>query len=466
MGETSTTELLEKIVAITGARGVITGDELRSRQVSWLGHKGADVAVLVRPSSTAELASVMKLCSEAGQPVVPLGGNTGLVDGALATGTEIFISLERMNAIESIDTRGGTMTVQAGAPLQKIQERAGEAGLFFALDLGARGSATIGGNISTNAGGNQVIRYGMAREQVLGLEAVLADGTVISSMNRMLKNNAGYDLKQLFIGTEGTLGIITRAVLRLRPVSRSQCTAFVALDEFDSVAVLLNELGSRLGGTLNSFEVMWADFYQTILGASDRHTPPVAEGHPFYVLVEARGGDQQEDSARFERVLEKALQDGVVFDAAIAGSLDQRRAMWAIRDDIDNLSKALAPMVSFDISMPITDMCAYVDKVRDAVRAHWPERAKCTTFGHIGDGNLHFCMSIGSEQAGELRELMDIVYRELEPIGGSVSAEHGIGMEKRPFLHYSRNPAELKLMRTLKSALDPQGLLNPGKVLP
>lgn len=466
MSQAKTGELLQKITAVTGPRGLVTGEELKSRQVSWLGHEGAAVAALVRPSSTAELASVMQLCSEAGQPVIPFGGNTGLVDGALATGTEIFVSLERMNAIESIDTSGCTMTVQAGVPLQKIQEQAAEAGLFFALDLGARGSATIGGNLSTNAGGNQVIRYGMAREQVLGLEAVLADGTVISSMNRMLKNNAGYDLKHLFIGSEGTLGIITRAVLRLRPVARSQCTAFAAFEEFDSVAVLLNELGSKLGGTLNSFEVMWADFYDTILGASDRHSPPVPTGYPFYVLIESRGGSQQEDAERFESVLEGALEAGIIVDAAIAENLDQRRAMWAIRDDIDHLVKALDPMIAFDISMPISNMPAYVDTVRDAVRKRWPERAKCTTFGHIGDGNLHFCMSIGSKDAGEVRELMDIVYRELEPIGGSISAEHGIGMEKRPFLHYSRNPAELELMRSLKRSLDPQGLLNPGKVLP
>jgi FAD/FMN-containing dehydrogenase len=457
-------ELLTRIASVTGSSGVLTGEEIRPRQRSWLGHEGADAIALVRPSSTDELSKVMQLCSAAGQPVVPLGGNTGLVDGALATGTELFISLERMNAIESIDVTACTMTVQAGVPLQKVQDRAAEAGLLFALDLGARGSATIGGNISTNAGGNQVIRHGMAREQVLGLEAVLADGTVISSMNRMLKNNAGYDLKQLFIGSEGTLGIIARAVLRLRPAPRSQCTAFVALEKFDCVANLLNELGGKLGGTLNSFEVMWADFYETILAASTRHSPPVASGYPFYVLVETRGGDQQEDSARFENILESALRDGVIADAAIAETLGQRRSMWAIRDDIDNLVKALAPMISFDISLPMSDMPEYVDNVRNAVRKRWPGIAKCTTFGHVGDGNIHFCMSIGTDDHAELRALMDIVYRELEPIGGSVSAEHGVGMEKRPFLHYSRSGAELAMMRTLKQALDPAGLLNPGKI--
>jgi FAD/FMN-containing dehydrogenase len=329
--------LLSEIASIVGPGGVQTGDDIRSRQVSWLGHAGASALALVRPATSEQLSKVMHLCSESSQPVIPLGGNTGLVDGALATGTELFVSLERMNRIESVDVTGCTMTVQAGVPLQSVQERADEAGLLFALDLGGRGSATIGGNISTNAGGNQVIRFGMMREQVLGLEAVLADGTIVSSMNRMLKNNAGYDLKQLFIGTEGTLGIVTRAVLRLRPAPRSQNSAFVAADDFASIITLLRDLQSRLGGTLNAFELMWADFYDAILAASGRHTPPVEKGHAFYALIEARGGHRDDDARRFENVLEQALQQGFIVDAAIAGNSAQRGAMWAIRDDIDNL---------------------------------------------------------------------------------------------------------------------------------
>jgi FAD/FMN-containing dehydrogenase len=458
-------DLIVAITSVVGNGGLQSGDDIKARQVSWVGHAGAAARALVRPSSTQQLSEVMRLCFEARQPVVPLGGNTGLVDGALATGTEIFLSLERMNAIEAIDTAGCTMTVQAGVPLQVVQERAAEAGLLFALDLGGRGTATIGGNISTNAGGNQVIRFGMMREQVLGLEAVLADGTVLSSMNRMLKNNAGYDLKQLFIGTEGTLGIVTRAVLRLRPAPRSQCTAFVAADSFAVISRLLRELESKLGGTLNAFEVMWEDFYETILAASNRHTSPVERGHPFYALIEARGGDQAKDGSRFEQVLGEALEQGIIADAAIAGSHAQREALWAIRDDIDNLMKALAPMIVFDVSLPILDMPAYVDRVKLGLAKEFAGTAKCATFGHVGDGNVHFCISVGSGRHELQRKTMDIVYRELEPIGGSISAEHGIGLEKRPFLHYSRNPAELALMKTLKNALDPRGLLNPGKVI-
>lgn len=465
MGRKDSNELIAAISAVVGEGGVQAGEDIRARQVSWVGHTGAAARALVRPSSTQQLSEVLRLCSEAHQPVVPLGGNTGLVDGALATGGEIFLSLERMNAIEAVDVAGCTMTVQAGVPLQAVQERAAAAGLMFSLDLGGRGSATIGGNISTNAGGNQVIRFGMMREQVLGLEAVLADGTVVSSMNRMLKNNAGYDLKQLFIGTEGTLGIVTRAVLRLRPAFRSQCTAFVAAGSFASVSALLRDLESRLGGTLNAFEVMWADFYDTILGASGRHTPPVERGHAFYALIEARGGDQHGDASRFEKVLGDALEQGIIADAAIAANHAQREALWAIRDDIDNLMKALAPMIVFDVSLPLTDMPDYVDRVKQGLAKRFGEAAKCTTFGHVGDGNVHFCISVGSDRHEVQRQVMDIVYRELEPIGGSISAEHGIGLEKRPFLHYSRNTAEIALMRALKKALDPQGLLNPGKVI-
>lgn len=465
MGRAGESELIAAISAIVGKGGVQSGDDITARQVSWVGHVGAAARALVRPSSTQQLSEVMRLCHAARQPVVPLGGNTGLVDGALATGSEIFLSLEHMNAIESIDVAGCTMTVQAGVSLQAVQERAAEAGLMFSLDLGGRGSATIGGNISTNAGGNQVIRFGMMREQVLGLEAVLADGTVVSSMNRMLKNNAGYDLKQLFIGTEGTLGLVTRAVLRLRPAFRSQCTAFVAADSFANVSTLLRDLESRLGGTLNAFEVMWADFFDTILGASNRHATPVEKGHAFYALIEARGGDQDNDASCFEKVLGDALEQGIIADAAIAASHAQREAMWAIRDDIDNLMKALAPMIVFDVSLPISDMPAYVDRVRDGLTQRFADAAKCATFGHVGDGNVHFCISVGSDRHEAQRQVMEIVYRELEPIGGSISAEHGIGLEKRPFLHYTRNAAELALMKTLKNALDPLGLLNPGKVI-
>lgn len=458
-------DLLATIAGIVGDAGLLTGEDVSARSAGWMRPEPCRARAIVRPATTAELAEVMRHCHEAGQPVVPAGGLTGLVDGARADEHELQISTERMTAIESMDAAGGTMTVQAGVPLQKARDEAAEHGLTLPVDFGARGSATIGGAVSTNAGGNAVIRYGMMREQVLGLEAVLADGTVISSMNRMLKNNAGYDLKQLFIGTEGTLGIVTRVVLRLRPAMRSQNTALVALDEFAKVPELLRHCGSHLGGTLSAFEVLWSDFYDTILDASDEHTAPVPQGHPFYVLIEATGGEQAADETRFEATLTEALEKGWVSDAAIAGSGAQRDAFWAIRDDIEHLARTLYPPVAFDISLPIADADEYVRRTRERLRERWPETMRCTTFGHLGDSNIHFVMTIGSVDHDEIREAMEIVYDTLRAFGGSVSAEHGIGMEKRPYLGYSRSEAEIGLMKTLKRALDPEGILNPGKVL-
>lgn len=406
----------------------------------------------------------MSVCHAAGQSVVPLGGNTGLVNGTISTADDILLSLERMHSIEETNTTDCTMQVQAGVPLQAVHEAAAAAGLIFPLDFGARGSAMIGGAISTNAGGNAVIRYGMMREQVLGIEAVLADGTVLSSMNRMLKNNAGYDLKQLFIGTEGTLGIVTRAVLRLRPMPRSQNTAFVAIDEYRKVPLLLNELGAALGGSLTAFEVLWADFFDLVVDDSGRLQAPLPHGYPYYVLIETRGGDQDADAESLQSALGGALEKSLIADAAFAQSLQQRNAMWAIRDDIDALAEKLRPTIVFDVSLPIGDAEQYAAAVNRRLKERWPDGFRGTTFGHLGDGNLHFLLTIGTDENDEQREVMSIVYEELEPFGGSISAEHGIGLEKRAFLKHSRSDTEIAMMKALKAALDPDGILNAGKI--
>jgi FAD/FMN-containing dehydrogenase len=457
-------ELLEQIESIVGPTGILTGDDVSARSVSWMNPAPCEAAAIVRPESTDDVSKVMSLCHAANQKVVPCGGATGLVYGAKAAPDEIILSTERMTAIEEIDPAGSTMTVQAGVVLQTVHEKVEAEDLYFPLDFGARGSAAVGGVLSTNAGGNSVIRFGMAREQVLGLEVVLADGTVMSSMNNMLKNNAGYDLKQLFIGTEGTLGVITRAVLRLRPALRSQNTAFVAIDQFDKIPVLLRELGAALGGTLNAFEVLWADYYDVILGAGSDHTPPVPADYPFYVLIESRGGDQKADAERFEHALEMVFEKGLVVDASIATSSTQRDGMWAIRDDIENLAKALYPPVAFDISVPIANANSYVESVREKFTSRWPDTGKMVTFGHLGDSNIHFVLTVGNYDPPEVGEAMKIVYECLVPFGGSISAEHGIGLEKKPFLPYSRSETEIGLMRTLKQTLDPKGILNPGKI--
>jgi FAD/FMN-containing dehydrogenase len=421
---------------------------------------GTPVAV-VRPRSTEEVSMVLKLCHDAKQAVVPWGGKTGLVEGANSDNA-VAISLERMNAIEEIDSEGATMTVQAGCVLQTVCEAADAKGLFFPLDLGARGSATIGGNISTNAGGNRVIRYGMMRELVLGLEAVLADGTVMSSMNHLIKNNAGYDPKQIFIGSEGTLGIVTRAVLRLRPKARSQNTAFVAVDGFQALPQLLRSVERGLGGSLSAFEVMWEDFYRLVTTEPALGKPPVAYGHPYYVLIEALGGDQEEDANRFERVLASQIEDGSISDAVIAKSQGERDRMWALRDDVAQVARN-APIFTFDVSLKLNAMEAYVREVQESLRSRWP-KATLMVFGHLGDGNLHLIPGVG-DGSGEARHAVEnIIYGALRKCGGSVSAEHGIGLEKRDYLAWSRNSEEIALMRTLKRALDPHNILNPGKI--
>ncbi|MEL7893541.1 FAD-binding oxidoreductase [Vreelandella neptunia] len=455
---------LEALRAIVGPAHVLTGDDVSSRRVDWMTGAPCQAGAIVRPADTEQLSTVMRACYELQQPVVTHGGLTGLVHGAEASSDELVISLERLTAIEEIDQVGGTLTVQAGAPLQRVQEAAKEVGLQFPLDLGARGSCTIGGNIATNAGGVRVIRYGMMRQQVLGLEAVMADGRVVSSMNHMLKNNAGFDLKQLFIGSEGTLGIVTRAVLRLQPPTPSEQTAMVACPSFEALTGLLSHMGKALGGGLGAFEVMWQNHYRLLTETLGRHTPPIATEHPFYVIIDSLGSDAERNANQFSEALESALESELIVDAVIAQSTTQRDGLWAIREDIEGLVKGLAPVLTFDVSLPIADMQRYTDALEAQLTQRWAE-AKLVVFGHLGDGNLHISVSVGSAEIEVRREVEAMVYQPLATLGGSVSAEHGIGLEKRPWLSTCRSSAEIELMHTLKQALDPLNLLNRGKVL-
>lgn len=458
-------ELLEEILSIVGDSGLITGEEVAKRPADWMGRTHCQAKAVVRPRTTEELSKVMKLCHAARQPVVPAGGLTGLVHGSVATGDEIQISFERMRSIEEIDPIGKTMTVEAGVPLQAVHEAAAEHDLMYGVDLGARGSCTIGGNISTNAGGNTVIRYGMTRANVLGLEAVLADGTVISSMNTLLKNNAAYDLKQLFIGSEGTLGMVTRAVLRLQPAPVSEATAILAIDSFDSMTRLFALAGRRFAGLLTSFEVMWNNYYDMIGVSSGRHQPPLTAGHDYYVIVEITGNDPDNDEALFTEVLSEALEVGIAADAVIASSKAQRDAIWAIREDIEGLVRAFTPGVAFDVSLPILKMDDYIEGLNSALLSKCGDGSRMAVFGHIGDGNLHIIASPSSWSPESHHQIEELVYQPLAGLHGSVSAEHGIGLDKKEWLPLSRSPEEIALMRSLKAALDPYGLLNPGRVI-
>ena len=459
----ATPELLSRLQAVTGPGNVLTGDDVQSRNTGWISRGSMQACAIVRPRNTEEVSAVMRLCHEAGQPVVPHGGLTGLVEGGHAASDEIVLSLELMNRIEEVDESAPCMTVQAGVVLQAIQQRADAAGLMFPLDLGARGSAMIGGLISTNAGGNRVIRYGMTRSLVLGLEAVLADGTVISSLYPVIKNNSGYDLKHLFIGSEGTLGIVTRAILRLMPQPRSQCTALIAVTEFAHLPRILRHLSSALGGTLSAFEVMWNEFYRLVTTPPAKQRPQLPQTYPFYVIADALGSDQQQDQARFEAALEHITDEGLAADCVVAMSAAERQAIWAVRDDVDQFHQ-FRPWFGFDVSMPIRHMETYVTEVRAALTALWPQHV-CFVFGHMGDGNLHLNIHVGSGDPESRRRVEEIVYSGLASRQGAVSAEHGIGLEKRAYLPLCRTEQELELMRTMKRALDPKGILNPGKVI-
>ncbi|MFZ3033162.1 MAG: FAD-binding oxidoreductase [Parvibaculum sp.] len=455
-------DLIANLKVALGSSGVLEGAAAAEKaQGGW--SKLGTPKVVLRPASTDEVSQALKLCHAAGEGVVPWGGKTGLVEGGEAEG-HVALSLDRMNKIEEIDVAAGTATVQAGCVLQTVCEAVDDRGALFPLDLGARGSATIGGNISTNAGGNRVIRYGMMRDMVLGLEAVLADGTVISSMNHLIKNNAGYDLKQLFLGSEGTLGVVTRAVLRLRPKPLSQDTAYVAVESFEQLPVFLRHMERALGGTLSAFEVMWEDFYKLVTTEPARGKAPLEYGHPYYVLVESMGGNQEDDSARFEKALMASLESGEVVDAVIAKNQAERDAMWGLRDDVGQVARNF-PIFTFDVSLKIADMESYIAEVREGLTAKWPENS-LMVFGHLGDGNLHVIPGSLPQHNAETRKAVEqIVYTALRKRGGSVSAEHGIGLEKRPYLGWTRSPQEVALMRVLKSALDPKNILNPGKVL-
>ncbi|HEX9207323.1 MAG TPA: FAD-binding oxidoreductase [Steroidobacteraceae bacterium] len=454
--------LMQELAAIVGPDNVLTGEQVSSRSVSWADPGPCRARAIVRPGSTAEVSRVLAACNAAGQPVVAMGGLTGLVRGCVVSDDEIGLSLERMHEIESIDPVGRTMTVQAGVPLQRIQDEAERHGLLYPVDFGARGSAHIGGSVSTNAGGNGVIRYGMTRESVLGLEAVLADGTVIPAMNRMIKNNAAYDLKQLFIGTEGTLGIVTRLVLRLREMPRSTQAALVACPTFTDVTRFLKHVDGALGGTLSAFELMWNDFYRTVTTPPARGTPPLPQTHEYYVLVESSGGDATRDQAQFEEAIAAAIEGGLVVDAAIANSGAQRDALWALRDDVELFFRMGMP-VAFDVSLPVADMESYVAEVMGRLQREWPAYRRFV-FGHLGDGNLHFvCVGPPGDEARHGIERC--VYEPLVARGGSVSAEHGIGTEKQRWLDLCRSPAEVALMRRLKQLLDPNNVLSPGRVL-
>lgn len=455
--------VLDALRAALGADQVLSAAEHPRYLQDWSGIQGGTPAAIVRPRDTAELARIMAICHAHDQAVVPQGGLSGLSGGAVPGQGQIAISLERMNRIETIDIHSGTVTVEAGAVLEQVQEACRAAGALFALDLGARGSCQVGGNVSTNAGGNRVIRYGNARDLVLGLEVVLADGTVLSMLNQMVKNNAGMDLKHLFIGSEGVLGIITRIVFKLHPLPLDASTAVVALEDFGAALSFLRHAQRSLSGQVSAFEIMWRDYLRAAVDAAGLRMP-LAGDYPVYVLIDMQGGQPDNDARRFHAMLEQAIEEGLVLDAAVAQSVADAHAFWAIRDGVAEVLREQAPTLNFDVSVPVALIGDCAARVRANLERDWGQ-LQALFFGHVADGNLHVVVCKVPQDHDSLMKIEAAVYDVVRDYGGSVSAEHGIGLLKKDWLAYSRNPAEIALMRSLKHTLDPKGLLNPGKML-
>jgi len=462
-------QLLDSIRDAVGDRGWTTDPHaIAPHLVELRGLWQGECAMAVSPATTGEVAAVVGLCNAAGVPVVPQGGNTGLVGGGVARGG-ILLMLGRLNRIREVDPVNATLTAEAGSVLADIQRAADEAGRLFPLSLGAEGSCQIGGNLSTNAGGVQVLRYGTARDLVLGLEVVLPDGRVWDGLRALRKDNTGYDLKQLFIGAEGTLGVITAAVLKLFPKPARRETALAAVPGAEAALGLFQRLRDEAADALTAFEFMDRQSIELAAAHVEGVADPFAEPHPGYALIELSGGGADDLSGALERVLARAVEDGQCADAVLAQSGTQAKALWRLREAVPESQRVAGASIKHDVSVAVSRIPEFLERARPIVEAAVPG-ARIVAFGHLGDGNLHYNLSQpegvdGEAFLAERQRVNRLVHDLADQMGGSFSAEHGIGLLKRDELQrYKAGPA-LDLMRALKAAVDPKGIMNPGKVL-
>ncbi len=455
--------IIEKLIGALGKHKVLSRHQTSERFTGVFGKVNQmDVKALLLPESTQDVSMILKICNEYKQAVVPQGGLSNVVGSATANADEIAVSLEKMNAIQPPDKLNQLVEVEAGVILENLHQKVKESGFIFPLDLGAKGSCMIGGNIATNAGGVQALRYGVMRNLVLGLEVVLPDGTILDNLNPVLKNNTGYDLKHLFIGSEGTLGIITRAILKLSPAPVYFSTSFIALQNFESSLQLLNRAKTFLSDKLISFEILWPPFYQLLTNERSGNKKVMPDHYPLYVLMEIAGSDPVIPSL-LEEFLEKAMNDDIVLDAVFAQQQEDRKQFWRIRENVDQILAEHHPVFLFDVSLPVSEMGQFVATVNTELNKNF-ENVYCYIFGHMGDGNLHLMINCG-EGNDSAKELVEkIVYAPLKSIYSSVSAEHGIGLSKKKWLKFSRSPQEIALMKSIKKLLDPNNIMNPGKI--
>jgi len=450
--------------------------ELAPHLEEWRGKYKGHSPLLLKPATTAQVSAILRLCHESGTAVVPQGGNTGLVGGQIPFHGEVLLSTKRLNRIRALDAQGATLTVEAGVTLAAVQQAAAEADLLFPLSLASEGSCTIGGNIATNAGGTHVLRYGMTRALVLGLEAVLADGTVLEMARPLHKDNTGYDLKQMFIGSEGTLGVVTAATLRLFPRPEISVTALAAVPSPQAAVALLGTLQARTGGMLSAFELIPRIALEFVIRHIADTRDPLSAPSPWYVLMEATGGREANIAAAFENGLAEAASDGLVADAVVAASQSQAAALWKLRESISEAQKREGASIKHDISVPVAAIPDFLARATPAVLAIVPG-ARPVGFGHLGDGNLHFNFNSPAAHFGKKRgddaaflahwdTVQQCVHDIVKDFGGSISAEHGIGAMKVGALPRYKSHAELDAMRAIKAALDPKNILNPGKTVP
>ena len=467
--------VLSELEALLGASQVLTGEAATPYLVDWRGRYRGQALAVVRPGSTQEVAGVVRICANAHVPIVPQGGNTGLCGGATPdeAGHSVVVSLARMNTVRAIDTDNDTMTVEAGCILQSLQEAARLAGRLFPLSLAAEGSCTIGGNLSTNAGGTQVLRYGNTRELTLGLEVVTADGEIWHGLRGLRKDNTGYDLRDLYIGSEGTLGIITAATMKLYPVPVAQRTAMLALNSLEDAVTVLSRARAGFGASLTGFEVMAGPVLQAVVRLFPQQRLPfegASSQSAWFALLELSDSESAEHAQeRFEAVLGLAIEDGLILDAAIAENIAQSKAMWHLRESIPLAEAELGKSIKHDVSIPISLIAQFVEVTNAALQVKFPG-IQNIVFGHLGDGNLHYNVARAPEQTEEQLiaqqyDVYGLVHDSVHAHGGSISAEHGVGQLKRDELPRYKSALELRLMKQIKAALDPLNLMNPGKVL-
>ncbi|HEU4620795.1 MAG TPA: FAD-binding oxidoreductase [Burkholderiaceae bacterium] len=465
--------MIDQLCALVGASNVLSHEADQAGYLTdWRRRFTGRALAVVRPGSTEEVAAVVRLCAQTQTPIVTQGGNTGLVGGATpdASGRAIVLSLARMNRIRAIDTANNTVTVEAGCVLQTLQQAARDAGRLFPLSLAAEGSCTIGGNLSTNAGGIQVLRYGNTRELCLGLEVVTPQGEVWNGLVGLRKDNTGYDLRDLYIGAEGTLGVITAACMKLYPMPKARATALAALRSIADAVALLELAQAHCGPTLTGFEMLTDVCLRLVEKHFPAHKSPFADAHPVYVLLEISDHeDEAHATALFESLMERAFEANLVVDAVVAQSVAQSQALWALRENISEAQAHEGKNIKHDISVPISRIAEFCARTGALIEQRYPG-VQLVNFGHLGDGNLHYNVSPppGQPEAEFLAQqpgIYELVHDQVAAFGGSISAEHGIGQLKRQENERYKSPVAIRLMRTIKHALDPLGIMNPGKLV-